>query len=108
MENPINYSLSYYFDELKRREQEKSEQSMTKGLSEGLSINNGIKVLKALKEAQNHTLSLMTLARSVNLKILPCQEICNELEKEKLIEVEPDNEMGNDQITLTGEGVKLI
>lgn len=108
MSTEINYSLSYYFDELKKREQAKSQKSMEKDVSKDVSIFKGIKLLKALKEAQNNTMPLTALARKVNLKIGPCQELCDELKAEELIDIDIDYETGNDRISLTDKGLALL
>ena len=108
MSTEINYSLSYYFDELKKREQAKSQKSMEKGVSKDVSIFKGIKLLKALKEAQNNTMPLTALARKLNLKIGPCQELCDELKAEELIDIDIDYETGNDRISLTDKGLALL
>ncbi|RMD57548.1 MAG: hypothetical protein D6828_03565 [Nitrospirae bacterium] len=96
MGEKIHYSLSYYFDELKKRHK-------TKG-----AIGRGIELLKVLKEAKDHTLPLTALARKTNLKIRHCQELCEELQTEGLIKIEPDYEMGNDRISLTDKGLSLF
>jgi predicted transcriptional regulator len=103
MESKMNYSLSHYFDELKKRQQTKSQKGMTKEVS----ISHGIELLKALKEAQDQTLTLIALARRVNLRVGSCEEICYELKEEGLIEIERD-EIGNDRISLTDRGRELI
>ena len=108
MDTKINYSLSYYFDELKKREQAKSQKSMEKGVSKDVSIIKGVELLKALKEAQNNTMPLTALSRKVNLKVGPCQELCDELKAEGLIEIETDDETGNDRISLTDKGRALL
>ncbi len=93
----VKFSLSTYFDELKRREQ-KPDISFTTTLS----------VLKALKNADNHTLTLTALAKTAGLKIGPCQEITDQLCEEKLLETEHDPETGNDSIRLTQKGLKYL
>ncbi|MBI4595414.1 MAG: hypothetical protein HY730_03440 [Candidatus Tectomicrobia bacterium] len=66
-----------------------------------------LKVLKALKEALDHALTLTALARKVSLKVGPCQDICQQLSEEGLLEIEPDPETGNDLIKLSAKGMGL-
>ena len=105
METQIKSAIPFYFEELKRRQQ---QESTTKGPSRDLPITNGIEILRALKEAKDYTLPLITLARKVNIKVGPCQELSDELENEGLITIDRDDEMGNDWITLTEKGLALI
>ena len=105
MKDLKEFSLSYYLDELKRREGKKAQEEVSAALS---ATTVSIEVLKAIKEAKDHQLPLTTLARKVNLKIAPCQEVCEHLRDEGLIEIEPDQETGNDWIKLSDKGMGLL
>ena len=97
MESNPNYSLSYFLNR------------QTKGIeSAGFSATDLLAVLKALKTKDKYTSRLSALARTAKLKIAACQGICEVLEDEGLVTIEPDNETGNDTITLTEKGVESL
>ncbi len=98
----VKFSLSTYFDELKRREQKPHTPHTPEILTTTLSL------IKALKNADDHTLTLAALARAAGLKIGPCQEITDQLCNEGILDTEPDPETGNDRIKLTQKGLKYL
>jgi predicted transcriptional regulator len=95
------YSLSYFLDEMKRREEGDSEQR------QGFSATASLAILKALREADPNALPLTALARAADLRIGPCQEIVETLRQEGLVEVELDPTTGNDLVKLTERGKAL-
>jgi len=103
MKDEIKFSLSYYFEELQRREQEKSQPNR----SSEPTMTNILSVLKALKNAEGNSLKITALAKYSKLKLGVCQEITEYLENEGLAETEPDSE-GNDVIRLTEKGLNML
>lgn len=96
-----NFSLSYLFDEMKRREGEAPERSSAYSTSASLAI------LKALRDTHPQAASLTALARAAKVKVGPCQEILDHLQDEGLVEIQPDHETGNDLARLTQKGMDL-
>ncbi|MDY6855717.1 MAG: hypothetical protein SWO11_13620 [Thermodesulfobacteriota bacterium] len=105
MKGSKGFSLSSYFDELNKKQDHK-EQRVSEGQS--LTAVSSIEVLKGLKGAPGYSLPLAALARAVNMKIGPCQDICDRLQGEGLIDIEPDQATGNDLIKITDKGMGLI
>ena len=105
MKGSKGFSLSSYFNELNKKQDHTAQRE-----SEGQSLTavSSIEVLKALKGAPGHKLPLAALARAVNMKIGPCQDICDRLQEEDLIEIEPDQATGNDLIKITDKGMGLL
>ena len=97
MEPDKNYSLSYFLN------QQTKEIATT-----GFSATDMLAVLKALKSKDKHTAKLTALARAAKLKIAACQQICEVLAQDGLVTIEPDNETGNDTVTLTEKGVESL
>ncbi len=97
MNEPGQFSLSYFLDELNRRDNPSgpSEPVQTKS---GMPTTASISVLKTLMGCQNHTLSLMALAKKANLKIGESQMVAEHLQEEGLVDIEPDMETGNDTV----------
>lgn len=105
MDKHREFSLSYYFEEMRR----KQYQAGPRGFSEEtVSTTASVAVLKTLKGAEEKKLTLMALARSVNLQIASCQEVVEHLGDEGLVEIEKDEETGNDLIALTPKGRDLL
>jgi predicted transcriptional regulator len=100
------FSLSYYFEELTQKKTKINQRGMLS--EETISTTARIEVLKALKQTDKKKLSLTALARSVNLKIASCQEVVEYLRKEGLVEIETDEETGNDLVKLTQKGTQLL
>ena len=97
MASKRDFSLSYFLDQ------------QTRGVkAPAYAAADMLAVLKALKSSDNHTGRLLGIARASQLKIAACQEILEGLEREGLVTIEPDNETGNDKVTLTKKGVELI
>jgi predicted transcriptional regulator len=110
MEDKKEFSLSYYFEELKQREikQEQTKQGSREVSVEQTSTTTSVLVLKTLKEAQEQKMPLTALAKAVNLKLGPFEELVEHLEDEELIEIEADEKTGNDLIALTPKGRDLL
>jgi len=106
MNEQRDFSLSYYFEELRQRTYQKGPQKEVS--EEKVSFTIRVAVLKTLKGMEEHKLTLMTLARSLNMKIATCQEIVEYLGEEGLVEIETDEETGNDLIKLTQKGTELL
>jgi predicted transcriptional regulator len=104
------YSLSYYFDELKRKQVKQVNRSGREISSEEITVSTtvSVEVLKTLKDAEDQKMPLTALAKAVHLKLGPFQELVEHLQEEKLIELEPDEDAGNDLIKLTQKGNELL
>ena len=100
-----SFSLSYYFDELKRREDRTFEQATN--IPEGPTVADRLAVIKSLKTAPDGARDMLSLSRSAGIKIGECQKIIDGLQREGLIDVESDPLEGNDRISLSGRGVAL-
>jgi len=99
------FSLSSLLDEMKIRENiiNKKENN-----PQEINISSGISLLKELKNNNHARLSLMSLARACNLTISKCQEIAQQLKSEGLVDIDIDDETGNDLIILTEKGKTLL
>jgi predicted transcriptional regulator len=105
MEDKRDFSLSYYFEELQKKE----TKVVKRGVSEEtFSTTAQLLALKALKGSEEQKLTLTALSKAVNLKIASCQELVEHLGDEGLVEVEADNEIGNDLVKLTQKGNELL
>lgn len=105
-----SYSLSYLLDEMIRRQEVSPGKSGTRsgsGTDQVLSLSAGLKIIKALKDADTSQMPLMLLARSTGMKIGPCQEMAERLQAEGLLNIEADDMSGNDMISLTQKGKDL-
>ncbi len=106
-ESKSSYSLSHYFDLLNRK-----EQPITRQIREisppREEFSTGLNILKALKTATDQKLNLMGLSRALGLKIGACQQIAERLQEEGLIDIEADQDTGNDNILLTRKGMELL
>ena len=100
-----SFSLSYYFDELKRRDDRTFQQSATG--SRTPTVADRLAVIKSLKTAPDGARDMLSLSRSAGIKIGECQKIIDGLQREGLIEVESDSLEGNDRIRLSDRGVAL-
>ncbi len=107
MKESKSYSLSHYFDLLKRKEQPLIRQvrEISRPREE---FSTGLNILKALKTSDNQRLTLMGLSRALGVKIGACQEIADRLQEEGLIDIEADQHTGNDNILLTQKGIELL
>jgi predicted transcriptional regulator len=101
------FSLSHYFDELKRRRDTKGIETLS-GAQKPASFSTSLSIVKALKESDTVRLPFMRLARASGLTLDRCKEAVRELQKEGIVEVEPDYETGNDTIRLTLQGEELL
>jgi DNA-binding MarR family transcriptional regulator len=104
MKGSKGFSLSSYFNELNKKQDHKAQRASDQ---QSLTAVSSIEVLKALR-ASGRKLPLAALARAVNVKIGPCQDICDRLQGEDLIEIEPDQATGNDLIKITDKGMGLL
>ena len=104
MKGSKGFSLSSYFDELNK----KDDTAQRASGRQSLTAVSSIEALKALKGASGRRLPLAALARAVHMKIGPCQDICDQLQGEGLIEIEPDQATGNDLIKITDKGMDLL
>ncbi len=103
MNKQREFSLSYYFEELRKY------RKGPRGFSEEtFSTTTSVAVLKTLKGAEEEKLTLTALARATKLKIASCQEVVDHLGDEGLVEIERDEETGNDLIALTSKGRDLL
>jgi predicted transcriptional regulator len=104
------YSLSYYFEELKRKQMKNVERGGREISSEETSMSTtiSVEVLKTLKDAAEQKMSLTALAKAVHLKLGPFEELVEHLQEEQLIELEPDENTGNDLVKLTQKGSELF
>jgi hypothetical protein len=100
-----SFSLSYYFEELKRREDRACRQPATVPVTP--TVADRLVVLKSLKFSPDGDLNILTLARSAGIRIGPCQDIVDQLLNEGLVDVESDPTGGNDRIRLSDQGVAL-
>lgn len=97
MEPDKTYSLSHFLS------------LQTKGqVEKGFSLADMLKILKALKEREAYSATLLALAKASGLQAPVCQAICVELEKEGFVSINPDNDMGNDTVMLTKKGKESL
>ncbi|WP_207681358.1 hypothetical protein [Desulfonema magnum] len=116
MEKQVKFSLSYYFDELKRQKNGNTRNESSEIMEQRIQSERVIRapatatisVLRALKEAEGYTLTFMALAKSARLKLDICQEALAQLSSEELVEIEPDFDTGNDRVRLTRKGADLV
>ena len=113
MDDIKKFSLSHYFDELGSREKKKKETKagiggQISGARQISSFSANMAVIKSLMAADNHTLPFMALAKASKLKLDSCKEIIEELQDEGFVGIEPDEQTGNDRITLTSKGEGLF
>jgi predicted transcriptional regulator len=101
-----SFSLSHYFDELRKREEKKKETKS--GVQRSSSFAARLSVIKSLMAADNNTLPFMALAKDSQLNLDACKEIIEGLQDEGLVEIDPDYATGNDRIRLTQEGKELL
>lgn len=105
------FSLSYYFDEIERRGEEKVQIKGERDLPASvtpLPATATLFVLKALMGAEEQALPLTALARRTRLKIGLCQEIVEQIRSEGLVGIKPDDETGNDLVYLTEKGADIL
>jgi len=105
MNTQKQFSLSSLFDEMKNRENIFNKKDNN---PKEVNISSGISLLKELKNNAHKSLSLMSLARACKITISRCQNIANQLKSEGLVEIDIDDETGNDQIILTEKGKTLV
>lgn len=100
------YSLSHYFDEINKKHGR--GKGFAKHGIESLPLTKTLELLKTLEVSENHETRLLELSRAAKLKIGECQEIVDQLRKESLVDVEPDESSGNDLIRITQKGKALL
>ena len=100
-----SFSLSYYFDELKRREDRTFQRSVNG--PETPTVSDRLAVIKSLKTAPDATRDMLSLSRSAGIRIGECQDIVNQLRQEGLVDVESDPAEGNDRVRLSDRGIAL-
>ncbi len=100
------YSLSHYFDEMNKKHGR--ARGYAKQGPESLFFTKGLELLKTLEISENYETRLLELSRSAKMKIGECQEIVDQLRKESLVDVEPDESSGNDLVRITQKGKALL
>ncbi len=101
-----SYSLSHLLDEMIKR-QDQTPTMRGAQAPPSVSITMGLAVIKALKGTDGSALPLTALARAAGMKIGPCQEAVEMLQNEGLVDIEPDDDSGNDVVKLTEKGEAL-
>ncbi len=100
-----SFSLSYYFKELKRRDERSFHRPATGPVTP--TVADRLAVIKSLKTASDGVRDMLSLSRSAGIKISECQEIIDGLQREGLVEVESDPTDGNDRVRLSDRGAAL-
>ena len=100
------FSLSHYFDELRRKKEEKK--GMKGGAHAGSSFAAHLSVIKSLMAAKDNAMPFMVLAKTSQLNLDACKEIIESLQEEGIVEIEPDYDTGNDLVRLTQKGKEAL